>query len=267
MVKIFSRHREWDAPSADGDVSAADLAQAEMLLAQLGRPALLEELRGELDAVGAIAARIRIASASEPAAPRPGARKPQRAGRVLAVALGAFSLTTGAAFAGVLPDALQTMAHEAFQRVGVTIPEAAGARSDPQDGVPGSAAPGEQIPEAGSGKANGADTPSAGNGGSGPGQGGGSKTNNGTRNHGANGEGKNAHGQDTAAANGKGKGHVKTQGNPHGSPPAHGTGGQPPAQDGGKPADAGPKPGTGGGPQPATGPKPDGEPKGGGPKK
>jgi hypothetical protein len=264
MMKMFSRHKDWDAPRATGDVASADLEQAELLLAQLTQPALSHELVGEDAAVAAMGARIRIAGASGKANAATAARPARRAGRVVAVALCVFTVTTGAAFAGVLPDPVQKVAHSVLERVGVVVPKPASMPDIPSAGdsnaplsnrahTPGATAESKGAIDSGSpptGTSGGAtvepgssDTPGKAHG---------------KGNHGASGAAKNAHGKATSAAHknggnaggasktppgqskpkGGGKPAVKGGGKPAGAGSGKG-GGKPADKGGGKPADAG----------------------------
>jgi len=268
MMKIFSRHRDWDAPRADRDVSASDLEQVELLLSQLSGPPAPDELRGEDAAVAAIAARIRIAAASQPAVPGAAARSPRRAGRVVGIAVCVFGATTGAAFAGVLPAPVQQVAHDALGKVGMTVPkpDAAVSGSGSTASFSGASSPNTSLSRPARtpglmGRTKGTDTAAAS---STTGQTGGTDSpgGQGQGNAGGNGKGlakgrnhaKNTHGQTTSAAH-KNGGQAKGNGKPHpaqgGGKPAGAGGGKPAGAGGGKPAGAG-----GGKPAGAGGDKP-----------
>jgi hypothetical protein len=255
MMKMFSRHKDWDAPRATGDVASTDLQQAELLLAQLAQPALSQELLGEGAAVAAVAARIRIAAASGPTKPAAAGAPTRRAGRVLATAVCVFGATTGAAFAGLLPSPVQDVVHEALHKIGVTVPDSTGDTSTliasqgngetgtEDTGSSAARTPGTRL---GSKGADMSEVTGGGNSGAGSASSGRPGKAGGKANHGANGKGKNAHGKATSGAhmNG-GQAGAKTPHPPQGGGVAHGSGGEPKgnggtgSQGGGKPPDAG----------------------------
>jgi translation initiation factor IF-2 len=270
MMKIFSRHRDWDASRADRDVSASDLEHVELLLSELSGPPAPDELRGEDAAVAAIAARIRIAAASQPSVPGAAARPSRRAGRVVGIAVCLFGVTTGAAFAGVLPAPVQQVAHDALGKVGVTVPKPDAATSravsmSPSSGG-GSSSDASLSRQARTpgvmGRTKGTDA-AAGSVATGEATGGSASSGQGQGNPGGNGKGlakgrnhaKNTHGQTTSAAH-KNGGQAKGKGKPHppqgGGKPAGAGGGKPAGAGGGKPAGAGGgKPAGAGGGKPA----------------
>jgi hypothetical protein len=258
MMKMFSRHKDWDAPRATGDVAFADLEQAELLLAQLTQPVLSYEVAGEDAAVAAIGARIRIAGASGKASAAIPARSARRAGRVAAVALCVFTATTGAAFAGVLPDPVQNVAHSMLDRVGIVVPKPASPPEIPSAGDPSTPLSNRAHTSGAAAESKGAiDSGSPRTGASGgepvePGSSGTPAKVHGNGNHGASGAAKNAHGKATSAAHNSGSNAGGASTTPPGQSKPKG-GGKPPGagsgKGGGKPADAGGgKPaGTGGG--------------------
>jgi hypothetical protein len=255
MMKMFSRHREWDVPRASGDVSSADLEQAELLLSQLTQPALSQELHGEDAAVAAMGARMRIAAASEPTNAATTSRPAGQAGRVLAASLCVFAATTGAAFAGVLPGPVQDVAQNMLDKIGVTVPNHAAntpdipAAQETEGTVSNRAhAPGTRVESRGATDSGAAGAGSGGTDGSrpvgstpsgDPGKG------HGRANHGANSAGKNAHGKATSAAHrngGNAGGRSQTHPAPRGGGAATGKGrgrGRPAGTGGSKPVDAG----------------------------
>ena len=128
QLDVFTAQRLLDG-SMTGDDAPPGYRPVADLLETLRKPPRAADLRGEAEAVAAIAAVIAVSDERSGAAPRPG--RLRRRGMAVAAGLAASAtLFTGLAAANALPAPAQHVAAQVLSNLGVHVPDP-GSRSHP----------------------------------------------------------------------------------------------------------------------------------------
>jgi hypothetical protein len=142
-LDVFTAQRLLDGSMTGADAPPGYRPVAD-LLETLRTPPKAADLRGEAEAVAAIAAVIAVSDERSGAAPRPG--RLRRRGMAVAAGLAASAtLFTGLAAANALPAPAQHVAAQVLSNLGVHVPDP-GSRSHPSSGAHGETSHGAPSP-------------------------------------------------------------------------------------------------------------------------
>jgi hypothetical protein len=143
QLDVFTAQRLLDGSMTRDDAPPGYRPVAD-LLETLRTPPTAADLRGEAEAVAAIAAVVAVSDERSVAAPRPG--RLRRRGMAVAAGLAASAtLFTGLAAANALPAAAQHVAAQVLSNLGVHVPDP-GPRSHPSSGAHGETSHGAPSP-------------------------------------------------------------------------------------------------------------------------